>query len=203
MKKTEIILVIIALIGFGLYLIPIEGGTIIVTVSLILLSLMYFIFGFAFLNGIKLKKIFKKESYKGISVLSIILAIVMGMTLSTAVIGVLFGLLSWLGAGIMLVIGLLNLAFLGILILVGYLVDKSFSLRGVMGRALILAGLSLLLLILPNRTIINFKERDYPEFLKTPPENPGDKQLDEKEFQKQLKKARVMKKEKQKPSSPE
>ncbi|MHB9140986.1 MAG: hypothetical protein ACYC25_03830, partial [Paludibacter sp.] len=82
MKKPEIILVVITLIALFMKYLFIPWGSSITSVTMILLSLFYFPFGFAFLNKIPLRKIFKKDAYKGITTMRMIGSIGVGMSLS-------------------------------------------------------------------------------------------------------------------------
>ena len=101
MKKLEIILGLIALIGILLKLLLIPGGGILLTLSLSMLAMCYYL-SFAFLNGIPLIEIFKKKSYENITPLKMIGVVGFGFALSAIAIGILFSLQFWPGARIQL-----------------------------------------------------------------------------------------------------
>ena len=92
MKKSEKIFGILFAIAIIFKLALYPGGRIISTVSMTLLACIYFYFGFAFFNNIKLKNVFNRKSYEGISVLRILGSIGTGMVLSTVCLGTLFKL---------------------------------------------------------------------------------------------------------------
>ena len=110
MKKAEIILGAIALTALALNLLLVPGGGVLTVLSLSTLSVLYMYLSFAIFNGIRLRQIFKKDSYKGISKMRIVGAILTGLALSMTTIGLLFKFQSWPGATMNLAIGLLGLA---------------------------------------------------------------------------------------------
>ena len=105
MKKLEKILVFIILLAMvmNLYLMP--GGSSIAEISKVLLSLIYFPFGFAFLNQIPLRKMFRMDAYKELATLRLICTIGVGISLSAICIGILFKLNSWPGSNLDLIVG--------------------------------------------------------------------------------------------------
>jgi len=125
MKKSEkifgILFVIAIIFKFALY----PGGAFILTVSLTSLACIYFYFGFAFFNNIKLKNVFSRKSYEGISALRILGSIGTGLGLSTVCLGILLKISHWPGGGVMLGIGLIIIVFISTILLVKYLRSKS------------------------------------------------------------------------------
>ena len=148
MKKTEITISILAIVAFVLDLMSVYGGPMFIALTLAILSLLYFFFGFALLNKIRFRKLFKKEAYKGISLISIIFAFLIGNLLSTAVLGTLFGLLSWEGATPMLCAAIACMATAALLVLIEYLVTRSDLYKSALPRILIWGGLTLFLFLL-------------------------------------------------------
>ena len=115
MKKAEIILALLALISLLMKLTEIPLGGLLFLFSMLILSLLYYPFGFAFFNNIRLQDIFKKESYKGISKGRIFGAIGAGIGLSTVIVGIIFSVMHYPSAGFNLVMGLvLTIIVLGI-----------------------------------------------------------------------------------------
>jgi hypothetical protein len=98
MSKLEKILPFIALIGFVFKLLDVPlSGPLIVT-SLSILAILYYPFGFALLNHIRLSYIFKKSSYKEIPVFNLIGGFISGLILFSSIVGAMFSILSWPGA---------------------------------------------------------------------------------------------------------
>ena len=89
MKKLELIFTGLIFLGFIIRFTPIPGGSLTYTIGFLMLALLYYSLGFVYFNDIPIKKIFKKESYKGISVLRIIGAVGLGISLATVLIGIL------------------------------------------------------------------------------------------------------------------
>ena len=95
MKIIEIITSIIFLIGIIFKIFNWPGNHVFVVTSLTILSYYYFLFGFAIFNNIKTKNIFKNTSYKNISPLHIIFSVLLGMSLSVLVNGIMFYIQNW------------------------------------------------------------------------------------------------------------
>lgn len=165
MKKTENIIVIIALIALGLKLIFIPGSGILTVVTFSSLSLIYFYFGFALFNHIKLRKIFKKDSYKEISSQRMLGTIGSGLALSTTTMGILFKFQSWPGAFIYLATGLIGLILVTLFGYLKYSKSKADFYIPIFKRAAVFGGIALVLLLIPQATWIEIKYRDSPAFV--------------------------------------
>src|SRR5258706_11537060 len=98
MKIIERASLIISLVGFLLKLLLIRTGNPTLIISASLLSFIYFYFGFALLNNIGFRAMFKKASYANISIGRILGAIGVGLFLSIVLIGILFKLQIWNGS---------------------------------------------------------------------------------------------------------
>ena len=182
-SRVELILSGLFLIGFILYLFNIPGGAFILLLSLLSLSTLYFLFSFIILNGISLRKIFKKESYKEIKTIRIIGTIVIGVFLFNAVIGTLFKIVSWPGFEIMILVGGLGLLIIGPVVFIKQLNSKSVLNTIILTRICILAVVVAILYALPNYSIKTIKYRNYPAYVKTLKaleKDPGNKVLREK-----------------------
>ena len=145
MKKFELIVGLTAILGVLLRIFHIPGGSILTMLSFTTLSAFYFLFSFALFNDIKLRDIFKKESYKDTSVKRIIGAIVLGFGLSPIILGGLFKLLSFAGANIQLLIGLLTTGIVLVIAIIFYFRSKADYYKRIFIRIAIYGGLGLIL----------------------------------------------------------
>lgn len=148
MKRLEKILAILILIAFVLKLILVPFSGVLLTIFLLIIALIYYPFGFAFFNNIRLRNIFKKESYKGISVLHIIGAIVVGMALSVICVGILFKIQGYPMANLLLTDGLISSVIILIIGLIKYHKSKSSYYSFMLNRIAIIGGIGLLFLTL-------------------------------------------------------
>jgi len=103
MKITEQILTGIAFIGIILKYLNIPGELFILVMSLLLLGMFHYIFGFALANKIPLKKLMNKEYYSEnkIGTDKIIVAIFWGWSLSIVDIAIIFNFGNWPGNSVM------------------------------------------------------------------------------------------------------
>ena len=92
MKLTvlEIICLVLAFIALVLNIVSLPGGIALMNISLLLLSLYYYIFSFAILNNIKLKNIFKKSEYDNKKTAHILLSVFWGFTYPSLLLGALY-----------------------------------------------------------------------------------------------------------------
>jgi hypothetical protein len=134
--KTEKIIAIILVIGLILRFFHIPGGSIFTILSMSILSLLYFPFGFYFLSD---KKIDNR---------TIAFSVLSGMVLSIALLGALFKIMHWPGASFMLVFGLAGCIPVAILSYLNHTKPKSEELvlyyKNVFVRVLIVIILGLL-----------------------------------------------------------
>lgn len=149
MKKIELILGVIAIIGIVLKLFHIPGGAALTILSLLTLSVFYYVFSFALFNGIRLRDIFKKEAYKETNVRRIIGAILTGFDISTIIIGGLFKLQAWPGADVELLTGLVIAVIILIIAAIFYSRSKAEFYKRIFGRIAIYGGIGLVLYFLP------------------------------------------------------
>ena len=92
MKKLELILIAGAVVGLLLALLNVPHHTVIVSLFLAPLGILYMYLGFAFFNDIPFGKIFKAESYRGIGPWRIATAIGAGLGMSQLTIGFVFAI---------------------------------------------------------------------------------------------------------------
>ena len=180
MKKAEIIIATLSIIALGLNLLLIPGGGVLTVLTLSTLSMIYFYLGFALFNDIKLRRIFKKDSYKEISSLRILGAVGAGFALSMTTIGFMFKFQSWQGADFNLGAGLVGLLIVTIIGAIKYSKNKSNYYIRIFKRTAILGGLGLILMLIPKTSWIELKYRNQPEYveaLKKAMADPDNKEL--------------------------
>ena len=165
MKRFELIVGIIAIFGIALKFLHIPGSGILTVLTLLILSIFYYVFSFAFFNNIRLRDIFKKVSYKGTNTKRIIGAIGLGFALSTIIIGGLFKLQFWPGAPIVLMTGLVTTAIVLLIALIFYFrnkADTDFFYTGIFKKIAIYGGIGLILYLTPTETLVNIIHGDNP-----------------------------------------
>lgn len=84
---------------------PVGGSSL--KIAMILLSMFYAYFSFAYFNGIKLENSFNKESYKGISRLRIVGTVGFGFSISILIIALLYNVFNWPSKSILTLVGLI------------------------------------------------------------------------------------------------
>ena len=164
MKKTEITILTISIIAIALNFFLVPGGSVLTVFSLGFLATIYFYFGFALFNDIRLRNIFKKASYKDIASPRIVGAIGAGVALAITAIGILFKLLSWPGASLNLGAGLLGLIIVFIIWTIKYFNNKSNFYLPIFKRAGLFGVLGLVLLLTPKSTFIDIKYRNHVNY---------------------------------------
>ncbi len=165
MKKAEIIFGTLAIIGLTINLLDIPGGIVLTVLTLSIISTLYMYLSFALFNDIRLGKIFKKDSYKRISTMKIVGAIMVGFALSITMIGILFKFQSWPGASFNLGFGLFWLLICSIVGLIKYLKTKSDYYTKIFKRIAIYGVIGLVLMILPRKTWLEVRNRNHPEYI--------------------------------------
>ena len=180
MKKSEIVLAILSVIALVLNLLLIPCSEILTCLSLLGLAIIYHYLGFALFNNIKLKNVFKKDSYKGITKFRILGAIGAGFSLSMTVIGIMFKFQSFPGASFMLIGGLIGLLIVTIIGIIRYSKNKSDYYTKIFKRVAIIGGIGLVLILMPKSALSEFKYRNHPDYLKAVKEavaNPENEEL--------------------------
>lgn len=136
MKITEIISSILFLFGLTLKLLQWPGSSALIVLSLTIASFYYFLFGFAVFNGVKLKNIFKKEIYNDLNAFKIVFAILIGLSLSILVNGIMYKLQEWFIQFDLLLLGLVLSSIILILYIIFFKkkvkkIDIPILLRGI------------------------------------------------------------------------
>ena len=101
MKKIEIILPSIFLFACLLYIYHLPGAGVFKTLAALSLGGFYLLISFALFNDIGFRRIFSSESYKSVKAWHILIAIIAGYVLCSAVMSVLFLVMRWPGAFVM------------------------------------------------------------------------------------------------------
>jgi hypothetical protein len=180
MKPTELTLAILSAAAIVLDMFLVPGAGIAMILLLSLLSVFYFCSGFLLFNSIRLREVTKKDRFKGISAGRILGAVGTGVALSYAIIGILFELRIWPGAGITQINGLVLLAVVTIVGLFKYARNKSPYYTRIFKRVAIIGGLVLILLVTPSTTWLAFKYRNHPAYLEALTQalaDPGNEEL--------------------------
>ena len=165
MRIIEKALVLIAVFGLIVRLLGQPTGSIIMVMSLSSLSWLYVFLSFALLNGIKLRSLFKKGAFTCIPTWHKIGAVLSGIGLGIACIGILFKMQAWGGAQIELIEGLILClipAIIGLLKWRGR--HKEFYNR-VLSRTIIFVCLCLVFLCLPDLFFLRIYYRHNPTFI--------------------------------------
>ncbi|MDA3909924.1 MAG: hypothetical protein PF448_01030 [Bacteroidales bacterium] len=164
MKKAEIIIGSLAILSLGINLLAPSIGRIMALITLLTLSSIYFYLSFALFNGIRLRKVLKKGSYKGIGALRIIGAIGAGSALSITLVGMAFKIELLPGGNFEIMIGLILLSIIGIIAVIKLIQTKSSFYKNIMLRIVIFGILGLLLFLTPSNQLIDIKFRNHPSY---------------------------------------
>lgn len=166
MRSTEKLLAAIILILMVARLIfPFPFSSIAITLFVLLLSMLYFGLSFALLNNIRFRHIFKRESYKYISGLRLIGTIFTGFVLSSLTIYVLFKFQRWPYGNDGLLISLYGLLIVIVVASVKYLISKHQFYTVFLIRLFIIGSIGTLLYFIPYETLLELKNRNYPDYV--------------------------------------
>lgn len=165
MKKTEIVLVILFLLGILLSLVPVPGGLLLIVFSGGLLSILYFIFSLWILNNIRARDLFKKAAYAEITPAKAILSIFTGLNISTVIVGIQFRFMLWKNSHIMLMLGLLNIAIVLTILILMALFNKKISYRPYFLKVGLLGLMNLLLFTTSDLDIVEIRYREHPAYV--------------------------------------
>jgi len=166
MKKLEKTFIIMILLSAALSLSLISGGGILFTISMLSLSMLYLVFGFALCNGIGFRGLFKKRSYRDTTFWRIAGGIAIGHTLSLTIIGILFAFMFWEGAMIMLRTSMLTWLLVSIVILIRYFRSPDRYARNALVRLSIWGLIGMIFLFTPTMTWVKIQYRAHPAYIK-------------------------------------
>jgi len=166
MIKLEKIILILAFIGLIIKFTLLPMSSTLFALSVSFLSLLYWPMGFALLNRIGFRQIFKKDSYQGLSSLRIIGSIGTGMALSALCLGILFKLLNFPGGNSILIIGLVTVFTAVIPVLIKLMKTKEEFYAGLMKRIVVFGCMGIVALCLSVLAITKIRYHNYPEYIK-------------------------------------
>ncbi len=150
MKKAEIIFGIIGLVATFLYLFAIPGMAFVAMASLASLLAIYFYFGFALFNEIRLRKIFWAKNYKHISRKRLLGGIAAGWAISLLLLGAYFKFLSWPNPEFNLIIGIVGVSIVLIISVFKYSKNKSDYFLKIIKRCLVFLIFGAVVIALPD-----------------------------------------------------
>lgn len=183
MKKAELIIGIIALLGVSLHILNVPGGSTLTVLSTLTLSFLYLPLGIFLFNNVKLSRIGKKESYNGLNAFKQVSFVFVGMGLQILVLGILFKIMNWSGADIMNLSGIFALIFVLVLSVIAFINGPRQFFLKIVKRVIVYGGLAILLAFMPKYSLLDIKYREYPEFaaaLKAYNEDPDNAELNKK-----------------------
>jgi hypothetical protein len=166
MKKTELVLIGIAILALIMKMFHLPASGILTVLSLSSLSVIYMYLGFALFNNIRFRKIFKKETYKEISTKRIIGGIGTGLALSVSLIGILFKFQSWPGASANLIMGIVTLSIVAIISLIKMKKSEDDYYSNILKRIAIFGAICIFLFSIPTKTWMEWKYPNNPEYVK-------------------------------------
>jgi hypothetical protein len=138
MKKTEIILGAIILLGLILRNFDLPGSGIFIVLPSLVLSIIYGIFGISLLNDLSLNRLFARETYSELGRTKIVVSIISGIVLSINIIGILFYVQYYSEESANLLIGLPFLVLTLIVSLLFYTKFKIYKYINIIFRGVII-----------------------------------------------------------------
>lgn len=183
MKKTEIILAILAIAALICNLNLVPGGSALTVLTLSALAILYMYFSFALFNNVSLRNVSKKGTFAGLGKLRIIGAAASGVALALTIIGIMFKIQFWPGGEIQLRIGLLGLVIVSAIGIFKYIKTKSPFYVNILKRIIIVGGLGLILVLSPKLSWFEIRYRNHPEYVEAMQKataNPENEELWEK-----------------------
>lgn len=164
MKILEKVLVALVVLGVVMSLFLITGGGLLSPIALLSLAIFY-----ALPNSLKTKNSVPIE-YEANDILDTPLSLKksssnmgVNIALPIAIIGMLFKFMSYPGAMLMLNIGVIALAVVGVFVGKRYFENKALYYKQLLIRVALVAFIGVFLLSLPPETIFNFKFRNHPD----------------------------------------
>lgn len=166
MKQTEIIIGVTILLLMILRLFfTYSYAALLITLLTLLLSMLYVVFGFGLLNQIRFRNLFKKESYKDVSILRLLGAMVTGIVLSILAISILFKFQRWPYGNIILLIGLVSLLPIITSVIFKFFAHKNRFYRTLLIRLSLVSVIAVFFLFIKPETLLELKFRDFPEYV--------------------------------------
>ncbi len=162
LRFVEWALSALILLGITLALFLAPGSNAIIVLFSSFLILFYFLFSFIFFNGIRVRKMFRASSYKGISAGRIIGAIAAGVALSICLSGIMSKLMFWEGSHQMMKSALYLITPVLLIGIIKYINNRSNYHLKILIRLLILGSIGLMLLQI---SWFDIKYRNHPDLI--------------------------------------
>ncbi len=143
------ILIVGAVVGLLMTLFDLPLNSLIVSLFFLVLALLYIYLGFALFNNVRLRDIFKAESFKGLGPWRIAIAIGTGVALSTLTVAFMFSILGYPMAETILIYGIVLAILMIILALIKNAREKNPFYRNIIVRCLIFLIIAVVFLLLP------------------------------------------------------
>lgn len=182
MQRVEKIYLVVITLAILLRLFNIPGAGGLLTLSMMTFSLFYLGLSTFLFNGLSLEDISKGFSKTAISIKRVLGSVIIGLSLSTLVLGVLFKIMLWPGAIGMLFFGT-RLAFVPLIIcIIKYFPERNIFYLNAIKRVSVALIIGLFLFYLPNEYLWNVYYKDFPEHIETLKklrQNPNDPELNE------------------------
>lgn len=156
MKILEKILWLLFVVGCTLRFFQIPGGSMLLMLTSLLLAVVYMLLGFALINGVKLKTVFKAGGFKGITTMQILIAVFAGISFGFLVLGASYRLLMYSGAMELLMSGFLFAFPAMIMAMVSRFKNKYPQYREFILRFSFIACLGLASMLMSDSTIVSF-----------------------------------------------
>ena len=161
MRKAEIILVMVVILGLILKFLLIPFGGLVTFLSFITLS-SYYIYSFFHQNNLKLDNFFLKNIFVRQSEISRLFFLHLGFSIT--ILGILFRLFFYKGSYYVLSLGLLLLMVMQVYLINKRLLTGQFS-SGLFRRLSIIGFIGLITFILPSKPLFYFSNRNQPNFV--------------------------------------
>ncbi len=165
MKNIEKLFIILVIVSTIYRYVHGIGSILFLILSINTLAILYFCLSFALFNNIKFKNIFKKSSYVNISKRRIIFSIFSGISLSIALIGVLFKIQDYPGADLLLVLGLFASISITIIALWKNNKVKGNFYFNILKRTAIISLIIITLMKIPLKNLLNWQYPNDPEYV--------------------------------------
>ena len=149
MRKFEKIIGVIFFLALLSSFLKINGSVLILILAGGIISMYYFYGGILIFNNVRAKDALNKDAFKGVSGLQKALAVFSGFALSTAVLGIMFKSLMWIGDTLMNSVALCSLLVLLIIVFLQYKKNKLAFYRFMLIRLAFYGSMTLVLFLIP------------------------------------------------------
>jgi len=167
MKQLEKILILTTLLGIILKLLDIQYSSLVLFISIVIISSIYFFLGFALFNNIRLRNIFKPDSFNSIKPIRVILTVGIGWGYSILSMGILFGILYYPMKEVFLVTGLILTTIFLLIFLIAESTGKFRNISGIIIRGFVIIIMAAVLLAFPTSSNKIFHNKDQTDTVET------------------------------------